>query len=292
MVWGDAYKVQAFCEIDSYCQKVLKKHWPDVPIENDIKELDGKEYAGTVDIITGGFPCQPFSISGLRRGAGDNRALWPQMLRVIEYTNPHWVMGENVLGITSIQQPISPIKVESRQARRFVEADNYHSILSRQEILYLAIIIEDLQKIGYELPEDLSGTPIVFIVPAIALDARHIRKRVWIISHAKELYDREGAPRKGGGSVQQSGIGDFSPNMADTNGAGCKKCDATAITAGTGYRPRGAYKGWAEWLPEPGLDRVVDGVPNGVDRIEGLGNAIVPQVAARFMEAIKAIEEG
>lgn len=85
----------AFCEIDPYCQKVLKKHWPDVPIYNDIRSLGGSEI-GTVDIVAGGFPCQPFSTAGHKKGRDDERHLWPEMLRVIEEIRPNWVVGENV----------------------------------------------------------------------------------------------------------------------------------------------------------------------------------------------------
>jgi DNA (cytosine-5)-methyltransferase 1 len=92
----------AFCEREPYCQKVLAKHWPTVPICNDIHDLKGTEY-GTVELITGGFPCQPFSIAGKRSGKEDDRFLWPQYLRIIETTRPRWVLGENVAGIVGME---------------------------------------------------------------------------------------------------------------------------------------------------------------------------------------------
>lgn len=88
----------AFCEIDPFCQKVLKKHWLDIPIHDDITKLDGKQYAGTVDVVCGGFPCQPFSDAGHRLGKEDDRHLWPEMLRIIKECQPAWVIGENVNG--------------------------------------------------------------------------------------------------------------------------------------------------------------------------------------------------
>jgi DNA (cytosine-5)-methyltransferase 1 len=88
----------AFCECEPYAQAVLRRHWPHVPICNDIHELEGTEY-GTIDIVTGGFPCQPYSVAGPRKGNDDDRALWPQMLRVIRQARPRWVVGENVPGI-------------------------------------------------------------------------------------------------------------------------------------------------------------------------------------------------
>ena len=82
----------AFCEREPFCQAVLRKHWPDVPIHDDITQLDGKAYRGTVELVCGGFPCQPFSVAGKRRGAEDDRALWPEMLRVIREVQPTWVL--------------------------------------------------------------------------------------------------------------------------------------------------------------------------------------------------------
>jgi DNA (cytosine-5)-methyltransferase 1 len=93
----------AFCENDDFCQKVLAKHWPGVPIHNNIEELDGRQYRGTIQLVCGGFPCQPFSVAGKQRGAEDDRALWPEMLRVIREVEPAWVIGENVSGIINLE---------------------------------------------------------------------------------------------------------------------------------------------------------------------------------------------
>jgi DNA (cytosine-5)-methyltransferase 1 len=96
--WMNWETVQ-FVEIDKYCQKVLAKNFPNVPIHGDIKTFSGEPFRGTVDILTGGFPCQPFSHSGLRNGKDDDRYLWPQMLRVIKEVQPHYIVGENVSGL-------------------------------------------------------------------------------------------------------------------------------------------------------------------------------------------------
>ena len=88
----------AFCEKDEFCQKVLKKHWPNVPIFGDIKEFDGEQFNGKVDLLTGGYPCQPFSTAGKRKGQHDPRHLWPDMFRVIRQAKPAWVVCENVEG--------------------------------------------------------------------------------------------------------------------------------------------------------------------------------------------------
>ena len=90
-----------FCEIEEYPRKVLAKNFPAVPIHNDIRELDGSIYEG-VDIITGGFPCQPFSTCGREKGAKDDRHLWPEMLRIISEARPAWVIAENVSGLVRL----------------------------------------------------------------------------------------------------------------------------------------------------------------------------------------------
>ena len=87
----------AFCEIDKFCHKVLNKNFPGIPIHDDIKTLNGADYAG-IDIITGGYPCQPFSTAGKRKGEDDPRHLWPEMFRIIKQARPTWVVCENVAG--------------------------------------------------------------------------------------------------------------------------------------------------------------------------------------------------
>jgi len=93
------FKTVGFCEIEPFCQQVLKKHWPDVPIYNDVR---GLEHDGAVDIVTGGYPCQPFSTAGKRKGQSDPRHLWPAMFGIIEKHRPRWVIGENVAGHVSM----------------------------------------------------------------------------------------------------------------------------------------------------------------------------------------------
>ncbi len=91
------FETAAFCEIEPYCKKILKKHWPDVPIFDDIHKLKGTDI-GTVDIITGGYPCQPFSVAGKQKAEQDPRHLWPEYFRLIKELRPTWVIGENVSG--------------------------------------------------------------------------------------------------------------------------------------------------------------------------------------------------
>lgn len=93
----------SFCEQNAFCQKILAQHWPTLPIHPDITELNGYDYRGSVELVCGGFPCQPFSVAGEQRGKEDDRALWPEMLRVIREVAPRWVIGENVSGIIPME---------------------------------------------------------------------------------------------------------------------------------------------------------------------------------------------
>ena len=95
------YSTGVFCESDPYCCKVLKRHWPDVPIIPDIREFDGSKWRGA-DLLTGGFPCQPFSVCGEQRGEEDDRALWKEMFRVIKEARPDFVLAENVAGLIQL----------------------------------------------------------------------------------------------------------------------------------------------------------------------------------------------
>jgi DNA (cytosine-5)-methyltransferase 1 len=138
------FRTVAFCERDAFCQAVLRKHWPDVPIHDDVRTIDADGYRG-IDILCGGFPCQPWSAAGEQRGAEDDRDLWPVMASLIADIRPQWVIGENVRGF--VNQPLG---------------------LQRS--------LSDLESLGY------SAVP--FIIPACAVDAPHRRDRVWIVADA------------------------------------------------------------------------------------------------------------
>ena len=96
--WENSFQ----CEINDFCQLVLAKNFPHADRHTDIKGFDARRYRGTVDVLSGGFPCQPFSLAGQRKGNSDDRALWPQMLRVIDEVRPRWIVGENVAGLASL----------------------------------------------------------------------------------------------------------------------------------------------------------------------------------------------
>lgn len=117
----NGYKTVGFCEQDKFCQAVLKKHWPEVPIIEDIRQVRGNLYP-KISLLTGGFPCQPFSVAGERRGKDDNRYLWPEMLRVIREAKPDWIIGENVAGIVNmaLDQVHSDLEAEDYEVETII----------------------------------------------------------------------------------------------------------------------------------------------------------------------------
>ena len=135
-----------FVEFDKYCQKVLNKNFPNVLIEGDIRNVKGTEFEA--DVITGGFPCQPFSVAGKQKGTNDNRYLWPEMFRLIKEIKPEFVIGENVQGIINLQD----------------------GMVLRQ-------VLNDLEGEGFEVQ--------CFLIPASGIGAWHQRNRTWIIGHSK-----------------------------------------------------------------------------------------------------------
>lgn len=160
------------CEIQEFPRKVLQYWFPNSESYEDITKTDFTKWHGKVDVLTGGFPCQPFSLAGRRKGADDNRYLWPQMLRAIRQIHPTWVVGENVNGIKTM--------VESCQVTHMGRTDYLfeENHLYREESRFtLDKICADLEAEGY------SVQPIV--IPACAIGAPHRRDRVWIIAHTQ-----------------------------------------------------------------------------------------------------------
>ena len=277
------------CEWADYQTKVLEKHWPDVPRWKDIRTLTKESFYDktglrTVDIISGGFPCQPFSVAGRHEGKDDDRYLWPEMLRVIRELRPTWVLGENVPGIIN---------------------------------LALDEVLASLEDEDYETQS--------FVIPAAGVGAWHKRERIVILAHdlckrdgvtgASEDADEmcgEGIPD--GGRVPRDDRRERWTNQPDMGrvvhgvSEGIHRSDTDGIPEGLqGFSseqiPRGGvlstqsggivrtFPGWSCWENEPGVDRVAYGVPNRVDRIKCLGNAVVPQAFYPIFKWIKEIEE-
>lgn len=225
-VWGwDCVRWQV--EIDPWAQRVLAKHWPNVPRFGDIRELTGEELE-PVELICGGFPCQPFSDAGRRRAQEDTRHLWPEMLRLVSALRPAWVVGENVPPLIRL----------------------------------------GLDEVAGEM-EDLGYAVEALCIPACAVGAPHIRERLWIVGRHTD-------------SDPQSQIGAVSARgQSDTqSGRACA----------SGMREAWHHVRSLDWTTEPGVGRVADGIPRRLDRLRGLGNAIVPQVAEVLFRLIDEAE--
>ena len=240
----------AFCEIEPFAQKVLKKNFPSVPVFPDICKLKRSDINGTVDIITGGFPCQPFSIAGKKRGTDDDRDLWPQMFRVVKEFKPTWVIGENVANFVGMAFERTKTDLESE---------------------------------GYEVQP--------LIIPACGLNAPHKRDRVWILAYSDSNRRAKGNRTNIG--VNETGENTYRKWKTNTNNIG--RTSEAVADAKIIYAQRLDDRSWegepwgsSWWETEPDVGRVAHGVPNRVDRLKGLGNAIVPQVAYQIMEGIYA----
>jgi DNA (cytosine-5)-methyltransferase 1 len=312
------FRTIAFCEIDKYCQKILAKNFGAKDVAYTERERNGDERSGSTiaapkgmqgaprkqrirpdfgecdgpriipnifdfdgtayrgcGLLTGGFPCQPFSVAGKRRGAADDRHVWPQMLRVISEAKPSWVLGENVVGIDGL------------------ELDN---------------CISGLEAIGYEVAPPLE-------IPACAVDAKHRRMRVWIIANANgspnQAKRRSVSETDEVSGINRETLHTWMPcrtgqDVADSNSQRLPQrsesqllgeCQAAKRNGSNNAHanresPRRAAierSKHCQWLAEPDVGRVAHGIPARVDRLKGLGNAIVPQVAYEILKEIRKL---
>jgi len=263
--WAGLSTPVLFCDIEPWSRQILRKHWPDVPIAEDVKELanDPNRNVPDCDILTAGYPCQPFSLAGERRGTEDDRHIWPYIFSIIQAKRPAWCVFENVYG---------------------------HVSMGLDEVL------SDLEREAY------ATRP--FIVPACAADAPHRRDRVWII--ARDVGDTRCGGRKEGRNAEErqtpircksssvnkrSGKDVADPHSAHQQRRGISSRVQSQHNNANGRGDSIGREAPQFWLPEPAVGRVANGIPRRVDRLKGLGNAIVPQIAQRIGETIKAIEE-
>lgn len=303
------FQTSAFCEIEPYCRAVLRKHWPETPIYDDVRTLTASSLSRDgieVDVICGGFPCQPWSLAGQRKGRDDDRDLWPEMLRIIRDCQPRWVIGENVPGLDD---------------KRFMALDG---------------VLSDLENAGYQ------ARP--FEIPACAVDAPHKRSRLFIVANAKHggrigqqagtgrnvadgrqagrQQDACGAGDSGAGALEKSERSGWERGDTDREGpgaalssgkgngavvndqgerrgegrAGAEVRSGRDATAGTGGA--GAWSDY-EWLVDPqgkarrvkpGIRLLDVGISRRVDQIRSLGNAVVPQAITEIGRAIMVAE--
>jgi DNA (cytosine-5)-methyltransferase 1 len=301
------WETLAWCEINEFCQKILTYHFPKAEQLNDIKKTDFTKYANKIDILTGGFPCQPFSSAGKRKGTEDERHLWPEMLRAIREIKPKWVVGENVYGIV-----------------------NWNRGMVFQQVQI------DLEAEGYEVQS--------FILPACAVNAPHKRNRIWFIAYAigQGTQSKQNIRQKISSQKWFNGNG-FQWNITNANSYGLNKCnyknEINTIKRGK-YAQCYTYKGikygintnttsikckrWntqkksiipkayrfeqfyspTNWKTFPTQSPICggnDGISYKLDKItfskwrnesiKAYGNAIVPQVALQIFKTINLYEQ-
>lgn len=304
---------------EGHTTKVLEKHWPNVPRWRDIRTLTKESFyertgLRTVDVVSGGFPCQPFSVAGKRRGAEDDRYLWPEMLRVVSELRPTWVVGENVAGILTMEQPGSVSGVEGRNVSILQDQILYEATWSRQKDLLLPQLLGSLEGIGYDVQ--------VFVFPACAVGAPHRRDRVFIVANRDssghlyrefEIHTAEagkppqrepfgcgadvcdtpgkGLPNGAGGTMEEPTAKPKPQRSScvDVPDAESAKCPWSGAET-WGWRGELRCDGW--WSVEPDVGRVAYGIPDRVDRLTELGNAVVPYQAFPIFEGIYKIMFG
>ena len=316
------------CEFDPFCQRVLAHHFPNSKLYNDVKTFDATIYRGRLDVLSGGFPCQPFSSAGKRKGTDDDRHLWPEMLRIIREISPRYVLGENVRGLLNWSGK------DGRVGMVFEE------------------VCTDLETAGYEV------TP--YLLPACSINAPHRRDRIFFVAQNSDENGRGSFKRKEESNVRRFGnIGagdnvgvpsndaevrdatdtdrirlEYGPQAGDVqkragktqgerrnaskpveaNGLGrnATDTDIELPKCGNGNRedgrseqtqrtqPLDESRGWEEFPTQPPICGGDDGLPRKLDAItfpkwrkesiKAYGNAIVPQVALQIFKAIQLTE--
>lgn len=234
------FETVAFCEIEKFPQQVLKKHWPDVPIYEDVRSLD---YEGTVDVITGGYPCQPFSVAGKRKGKEDDRHLWPSMFKLIQKHRPTWVIGENVAGHVNmgLDSVLIDLASEGYSARTFVIPAVALNAHHRRDRLWIVAHSDSTgQQQGDKEMEGIS-------------------------------------PKQSNGSSIQSKQTD--PNTHNIRPPWCAKKQIPRVSHIQSKLVRsGETIGIMPNTSEPVICGITNGFPGRIHRLKALGNAVVPQI--------------
>ena len=284
------------CEINPFCRKVLQYHFPDSMHYEDIKTTNFKEYNGKINVLSGGFPCQGFSLAGQRRGTEDDRYLWPQMLRAIHECRPDYVLGENVGGILTMVESGHAAAV-GQQTSLFGESD---TIYERRGRYVTEIIRADLEREGYALQ--------IFVIPAVAVGAPHRRDRVWFL--AKRIVADPIVARSENLRGRSNGILGFE-GSADTlrkrleggasrgmeSGKGRTDRDAQRVTTGAICLPHERWCGFP--TTEPTFCRGDDGISSRLDTatisfarwrkeaLQAYGNSMVMPLVKEIFIAIQ-----
>jgi len=299
------FETVAFCEIENFPRQVLQKHWPHVKQYNDIKELTydklKEDGIGLIDIITGGYPCQPFSQAGRKKGEQDPRHLWPEYFRLVKECRPTWVIGENVsghlkLGLDSV---LADLEGEGYAVRTFsISAASIGANHKRERVWIVAHSerndnfnkeqrVDGKEK---EIPRERGENDSP---PRESSRASAVRKtndgnventRRSLQPRAEQRGENENETREGNANQHQRSSSASKSDVANTQG----------VYVQGQYDGQGQRQPWGEswWAVEPDVGRVAHGIPDRVDRLKALGNSLVPHVpyciALSILEALDA----
>jgi DNA (cytosine-5)-methyltransferase 1 len=273
--WRQSNKNAFHCEWNEFGQKILKQYWPNAESYGDITKTDFTIWKNRIDVLTGGFPCQPYSLAGKRKGNEDERHLWPEMLRAIREISPRYIVGENVYGLV-----------------------NWNGGLVFHEVQ------TDLENEGYEIQ------PV--ILPACAINAPHRRDRIWFVAYAMHNTTRQARNsntnersefatlhQEGQSGERQAifnnGLCNIQGISTDKDNQGLQRSEEQRSVRESWQKrnkqpSRFFQPNWENFPTQSPICGGNDGISNRMDRIKGLGNAIVPQVALQIFKAINMHE--
>jgi DNA (cytosine-5)-methyltransferase 1 len=294
-VWGDKLDIVGFCEIDEYCCKILMKNFPDVPVFNDIKELDGKKF-NDIFLMTGGFPCQDISIAGKGEGIeGKRSGLWSEMHRLISEVRPQYALIENVpmlvhRGLKRVLCDLAEIGYDAEW--QIISAKHVGAPHLRYRIWIVAYpqhtdtndTGSHREKVNVKGETELQDQQISY--------ARQIREEISrkdAIRNARGGGFGRSSRWRDGKKFENGHMGMEEKDVSDSDSAGFKERWRSQPVRKEFIAAERSGKRISRnnWTIEPNIRRVANGVPNRVDRLKGLGNAVVPQVAQMIMESIK-----
>lgn len=255
--WTNAFN----CEIDPFCRRILKYHFPNAEQYADIRTTDFTIWRGRIDVLTGGFPCQPFSLAGKRKGTEDDRYLWPEMLRVIRNIRPRWVVGENVFGIVNWSE----------------------GVVFEQ-------VCSDLETAGYAVQP--------YIIPACGVGAPHRRDRCWFVAHRTDAGVETMRERQDGVHAVGNAPDTDCERCHEFQSPAQPSQTQERITQNSHAKRR--IPDWNDFPTQSLVCWRNDGISGGLDgitfpkwrnaSIKAYGNAIVPQVALQIFKTINENE--
>ena len=257
----------AFCEIDPHACKVLNKNFPNITIHNDVRRRNEFiQYRGQVDLITGGYPCQPFSVAGKQRGQEDDRHLWPAMLEIIKTVRPTWVLAENVAGHIKLglDEVLSDLEGEGYTARPIIVPACAVNAPHRRDRVWI---------LGYTEHNGRNGSE----------NSKSTKQRS---DGNEERKEKPGEFTRSSNTREENAIANVTHTDSQRRRSRNPKRKNAKNVGQLSRSERRIPCGMEQWDTEPGVGRVANGIPDKVAKLRGLGNAIVPQVAYEIMQAI------